>query len=426
MFESIRNISLLAVSDGARVLRGQACPAALAAAFPDADGVAQEGVSYDAILGLRPDNGNTLSPSGVTIRIGRKRAGEARCFVILPSLERPRMALPLDSQQFYRAGLMAMRPKTVSKRILHRIAVALGTSFVSGDIVSVRGPGIPPIDQIARQFDSEARAVALLFGASENMNTAVIKILTPRGPVFAKLGRGAESDKGVLNEANILGKLAERPLEHGLTPAVLGIESFAGKPVLYLGEATRRASRHILARNWERVIPLVIELARYGGEAGTIGDSAVGQRVAHWLSRHPDPELENAWQSVLARIGDRRLPLGLGHGDFTPWNIFEDARGLTVLDWEGASERTPPGQDLARFLMANALDLHLRPVQWKMLERPFARFLSGLDLAQDLAAPLVICHLVDYILVCMRVAGMDANLVRSSRQTLNHFMANIA
>ena len=76
--------------------------------------------------------------------------------------------------------------------------------------------------------------------------------------------------------------------------------------------------------------------------------------------------------------------------------------------------------------MANALDLHLRPVQWKMLERPFARFLSGLDLAQDLAAPLVICHLVDYIFVCMRVAGMDANLVRSSRQTLNHFMANIA
>ncbi|MEY9102949.1 O-antigen/teichoic acid export membrane protein [Sinorhizobium fredii] len=76
----------------------------------------------------------------------------------------------------------------------------------------------------------------------------------------------------------------------------------------------------------------------------------------------------------------RRLPLGLGHGDFSPGNLLfavgpgdSDARLVAIIDWEAASCDAPPGID-AMFMLLTARALRsgeeLGFVVRQMLQNP--------------------------------------------------------
>jgi hypothetical protein len=54
---------------------------------------------------------------------------------------------------------------------------------------------------------------------------------------------------------------------------------------------------------------------------------------------------------------DEPLLLGAWHGDWTPWNMLHDARGIMVWDWEGFQDDVPIGFDLVHFLVQRAVVL---------------------------------------------------------------------
>src|SRR5207249_3910444 len=43
-----------------------------------------------------------------------------------------------------------------------------------------------------------------------------------------------------------------------------------------------------------------------------------------------------------AGAGGGESPLGLAHGDFTPWNLLPTDAGWTLVDWEETREQAPP------------------------------------------------------------------------------------
>lgn len=65
-------------------------------------------------------------------------------------------------------------------------------------------------------------------------------------------------------------------------------------------------------------------------------------------------ELERACQYVESRCRGKVLKCSIMHGDFTPWNMFEENDRLFVFDWEYAFRCCPVGLDRYHFFTQTA------------------------------------------------------------------------
>lgn len=107
------------------------------------------------------------------------------------------------------------------------------------------------------------------------------------------------------------------------------------------------------------------------------------------------------WESALNYVKNRcrgkMMNCAVGHGDFTPWNMFVEHGRLFVFDWEYAYRCCPVGMDRYHFL-----------VQTAFFERHWsAEQLMALASTQD-GAWIEIDHLIYYlILVLSRFVGRE-------------------
>jgi Phosphotransferase enzyme family len=209
---------------------------------------------------------------------------------------------------------------------------------------------------------SSSKTVGLLFADRESCPHIALK-----------LSRVPESVPGLLREAATLEMLGSLlPCLRGIprvlfTREDLGVTAIAqtaltGTPIWSL--LNRRKFRHFALQgtNW---------LATLAGHAKQVPKS-------EWWDRLVEPVLvdfeasfgSNLESGVLAQI-ERTLatlgsmPLICEHRDFSPWNVFVDARGeLLVFDWESSEPRGLPTTDLIYFLahlafcVDNAMDSH--------------------------------------------------------------------
>lgn len=65
-------------------------------------------------------------------------------------------------------------------------------------------------------------------------------------------------------------------------------------------------------------------------------------------------ELERAFSHVENRCKGKMLKCSVMHGDFTPWNMFEERGRLFVFDWEYAFRCCPVGLDRYHFIIQTA------------------------------------------------------------------------
>ncbi|EXI69002.1 MAG: hypothetical protein AW08_00828 [Candidatus Accumulibacter adjunctus] len=56
-----------------------------------------------------------------------------------------------------------------------------------------------------------------------------------------------------------------------------------------------------------------------------------------------------AWRWIDSELRGQVITTCIGHGDFAPWNINQDARGITVFDWEYAQDSATPLHDFFHF-----------------------------------------------------------------------------
>ena len=58
---------------------------------------------------------------------------------------------------------------------------------------------------------------------------------------------------------------------------------------------------------------------------------------------------------ILQRFEGQEVEYGVCHGDFTPWNMFEEGGRLLVFDWEYAHQTYPKGLDRYHFMTQTAI-----------------------------------------------------------------------
>ncbi len=406
MRQPARNLELLIAPREGRLLIEPEAPPLFHEAFPDAVQTPGQGGRYDALLAgaQAAVKGEPSAPVRACIDIAiplwrRARGGERR-YGLLPGRSKPRLAVDLDDARCFRTGITTYRPGKIFNRLALSVLRVLGPRWFAGGVLRLSGPGVNdvPAARIAKAFDATARVAAIFFGSPGEANTTIVRIVARGGDTFAKVATGRTAGPLLRNEGARLREFAERPLRHAGVPKLISETEVDGMGVLFLAEAAGGGSRPAPLKITV-VQDLLDEMLARGRTDGTIAASALGERIAGRLGSDRAPaELHRAWDLVLEGLGNRELPLGLGHGDFNPGNVLIDGNRCVVVDWSWSSDAIPPGIDLCRYLFQGHLNRDLPPPRLELPDGPLGVYLDRIGLPADAAGPLFAAFLVDWLL----------------------------
>lgn len=364
----------------------------------------EPGVSYDLVVAEDPDGATlqllaraaradgacyvewrAVGPGGarrLERRLERAGFGHPRCYQPWPSVTRPRAWVPIDDAvaRYYWRGAVhsseVLRDR-LGDAAVHGFArlgmrtrvcvVALGSAAPPANIAD------PFLLRLAREHgallpfapedrDSGGRAQRLLLltlGARPVGKIVALAFDAAPGPAAAiKTARVIESVAGLTREAELLDTvhaqhsggmagvphvlfraemrgapvIGESPLAGTSLVALLKRRHYpalAGRVTAWLSELAEPAGRAAWEPVWNRIVAPVLE--RFESEFGPVLDAARLQRT----------------RDVLRTLGP--LPVVCEQRDFSPWNVFDRADGIVVLDWESGEPRGLPAMDLVYF-----------------------------------------------------------------------------
>lgn len=288
-----------------------------------------------------------------------------RRFAVAPSLARPRLLLPTDAPVAARAALRAYGGRLDAKAryagVAYRALVRAspGRALRPTDSAPL-GSGEDVEAALAAVLGYEIRVAIHLTPARANRKP-VLQVLEPGRvtPVgFAKLAASSLTAKLLAAEAAALQRLDAAPDLSFRVPPILHQGEFRGQPILVTGALA----------TWQRGrLPRPRELVRVASEIAALEpirtvvlrESTFWNRLHDDLERIADPARRARLATTVARvgtaIGDRDMQFGVGHGDFSPWNMWFTGHRLLIWDWERLSSDVPVGADLVHYKLQDAL-----------------------------------------------------------------------
>jgi hypothetical protein len=312
-------------------------------------------------------------------------------YAVIPSAERPRFLLPLESRSAARAALSsynALRPPlTRWARAILAAGVGLrATERVFRDRLTVsvladQAPsGLPSLllrEHLRQVLGNPELVLAIGMRPPGPYAKPVLQVFTRDGRPcgYVKVGWNSVTRRLVRAEADFLQAQRGRPFRTIVVPALLhrgnwrDLEISVASP---LPAAIRRLP------DPTRLPPL--EATREIAEAtGLVESPLAHSSYWHGLRRSleamlpADVEVARPIREHLRRVeeryGDTTLMFGGWHGDWTPWNIARLHGRIVVWDWEQAGRDVPLGFDVLHYLF----------------QLPFAGRQSGLRDAVEIA-----------------------------------------
>ena len=248
-------------------------------------------------------------------------------------------------------------------RSLTSIGFALGINapFSSGSF-GVLEKGIQPFLNLLRSVPHDSFAIYIGINGEENKSIIALnqgKVTTH----FVKIAHSVAAIDLVYNEVYTLQILAQRLLRKLVYPYLY--RSHGDQAVIISNVKPSQARRSMLLE------PLhfqgLAELYDTFNHRRQLGDLPVYRKIKEELQKMREQmgmmaskldldmgRLELMWD-ILKEIFNsmppqKLLTVSLGHGDFTPWNIFLSRSQLHVYDWEMAQESLPLLYDLFHFV----------------------------------------------------------------------------
>lgn len=253
-----------------------------------------------------------------------------------------------------RAGLEMFQPTTLAAR-LAKSALQLQTRHERLQPTGKYRIHLSGTPVFLAAFDRPGLCCAYFTGTDGPHRKTAAQVMTAEGEIvgYAKATGNPLVKRYIENEASQLEAIAGLRLSAALVPKL--IEHRHEHGVARLVTDTLRAPGHIVSKELGEphdrfLAELAAKTARPGG-AETLAE----------LSRTLDAlrsVLSGAWVTRLshgiARLAPTiaALPVGLAHGDFTPWNTFIVGNRLYVFDWEYAHPIYPLGFDRVHFILA--------------------------------------------------------------------------
>ncbi len=334
----------------------------------------------------------------------RPRSGAG--YLCLPSVDQPQLLVPLAP-----AGsdlVLERRSRTLPARAAKQLVAAGLRARVLNRMpirrLSLDDPALT--DLVAWLGGRPGDLLGVLVGPPRANRKPVLRLLSDTGATtaFAKLGATPVAADLVRREAAALVRVAD----HGWTtlrpPRLLKAGQWRGREVVVTEALARDAQQR-------QPTALPIGPTREIATTGARSDLPVGETTTLGLDGADTwgpwrPELETLTHRLRAAVGDRRLPLGASHGDWTPWNMAWSGDLLEVWDWERYATDLPQGFDVVHFAASS-----VRAHEPGDAEERFLRTLPGLLADCGVDAGLTSPVLALYLLTAARRYAADLTLV---------------
>jgi hypothetical protein len=358
------------------------------------------------------------------VRVGAQSPPGYRCvdsYVVLPSLRRPGMLVPVRSRRGAAAAarqylLVPGRKGTAATRaaaaaLRSGLPQRLGRSrlgvYVAPGVTDAELPDLVLRHRLAALLGARDVELVVRVGATRPNGKPVVQVGEPSGRVlaYAKVGWNELTRPLVAAEADAL-------------------ESFAARPD---PPRTFRVSRLLHSLEWQGNTVTVVEPLIGGAPVsafdpprdathelalgGVVTRSALGE--SDWWAdvrariSAVGADLDAAADAVAAEAGDTVLRFGRGHGDWTPWNMRRLDGRLVVWDWERSRDGVPVGIDAVHYGLLVALNARqLTPP--RAVADTLERAPIWLD---DLAQPAGVAR----VMVCLELLEMSLRYAEARR-----------
>ncbi|MEO6525568.1 MAG: hypothetical protein ABIP93_02975 [Gemmatimonadaceae bacterium] len=351
------------------------------------DDVPHAGVAYDLVVAENPDESSlralaaAMRPDGACytewtrtgldaprrLRRALQRAGfrAPRVYHAWPSAARCEVWLPTEgaaAAHYWRNAARSTRVRAEKLRTGVGATLARVGLHERLGIVAV-GPSAPTAPQLvclARERSAPGDDWLLVTLGERVVGKVVMLTFDDAGApgVAIKTARAPESVRGVEREADVLDEVhARHPMDlHGV-PRVAFRALVNGAPVVGLSALTGIPLAALLtARSYGQIAEQVTDwLLAFAEPAAALAGTSSWDRVI-------GPAFERFSSDFGAVVGVERLertrralralgplPVVCEQRDFSPWNVFDGAAGLVVLDWESGEPNGLPALDLAYF-----------------------------------------------------------------------------
>jgi thymidylate kinase len=286
-------------------------------------------------------------------------------FCIVPRASAPRLLIPLKTRKTAANSLGVYNPLRPAARWSTRLLkAALGAGLAQPLLRDRALLHVHLEEHLKWVFGSSRIASSISIGTPGEQQKPVLQVMDADGRVlgYAKVGWNPQTIRLVQNEEISLRKLKGVRFSTAKIPEVVHAGWWKGNYVLVQrnsGPGLQRAVRGIDHRHIDFLVDLYrsanpCELSLRDVPWLTEADSAAIRNEGFHYYLHL---LQQAAQYCRDRAGDRHIPCGRAHGDFTPWNIRACGGDLLVIDWEYAVDARPVGWDLFHFLIETAVEL---------------------------------------------------------------------
>jgi hypothetical protein len=283
-------------------------------------------------------------------------------FAVLPSIEKARWFVPLDSPALSAAGLAVHTPARKSSLLKHmalRLATRMRLPVWYRDTVWVAQRQTPPLQVLlAGLFPGVKLHVALTSGAPEpakNRKTSVA-VLDGKGELraFLKVAGSPLSRRLLEHEASVLEAIGNDKSTARRAPRLLFAGEVEGR---YITVQTPLHGKPILAGLNEAHLAFLQSL--HTQEHKSASETAI---VAGLLRRveglEPQrPELAAMLEHAMPVLETLTVPSTIVHGDFVPWNLRRQGAEISAFDWEYAQVDGLPLMDQTHFIIQHRYEL---------------------------------------------------------------------
>lgn len=283
---------------------------------------------------------------------GSGQTGRTRAFLVLPSVDDPRLVVPAGRGRAAATVLHTLRDGSTARARARSWAIR-GAALLGARTTALPDP--PLLAAVAGHLSFAGSPDDLVYGVHLGPRRAnrkpVLAVAAPDGALLAiaKWGMNPLTDRLVAHEGKALEQLASLPETSGVRiPSLIGVGDLDGHPyVVQSPVPTTGAGRWSLERTTEAQVAVATSGGRTDGrdyldrfaEAWRVRDAPATE------DRGPVRSFAALASTWLDRVGQSGLSHGRWHGDWRRTNMALTPGGCAVWDWERYDSGVPLGYD---------------------------------------------------------------------------------
>ncbi|MCH7807179.1 MAG: hypothetical protein IH995_08600 [Proteobacteria bacterium] len=280
------------------------------------------------------------------------------------SKENMRWVLPVDSR-LRREGIKVFRPQSLKGKAIKKF-ISLG--LLPGKPLPAACDELGSLGaKISSEMGISDLALAVSLGTEGAYQKYTVRVMAPDGSAmaYAKL---ADTDLAISRleiEHKAFQVLNSYPELNGMVPSLISYFKWDGTQVLLMNAGLETSSSHKLT---PAHFDFLSNLFKASCQESKLFQGDMWGKITQ-RTKLARAKGERAWSARVGkcfevlkqRWNGLIVPLSIAHGDFVPWNISGDHRGLYVFDWEGIIFGATPLYDA----------FHFEAIQKALKNRPY-------------------------------------------------------